>query len=186
MRRSNNGPCRRAAGYFDGFLPLSEILWPGGSGERAWPTSRQVRQVAASNDKICWSHGACRRSARLTRSMSAESAQIAIRDVEDRLLQHAQTDPILSRIVSYVPQSCVSRPLHPADVCSMNEQAYLRERETLYFFIGADGSAPSAFTLNRPDFKVRAPRWAVLIVRSSPCCRATSMRQMRRLPARRC
>jgi len=40
----------------------------------------------------------------------------------------------------------------------MDEEAYLRERDSLDFFIGADGSAPSAFTLNRPDFKVRAAR----------------------------
>ena len=35
----------------------------------------------------------------------------------------------------------------------MSEEIYSRERESLDFFVGADGSAPSAFTLNRPDFK---------------------------------
>ena len=43
----------------------------------------------------------------------------------------------------------------------MNEETYLRERESLDFFIGADGSAPSAFTLNRPDFKVRPAGFGV-------------------------
>ena len=35
-------------GYFGGFLPLDEILWPNDSGERAWPTSRQVRHAWSS------------------------------------------------------------------------------------------------------------------------------------------
>ena len=37
----------------------------------------------------------------------ADGTKIAIKDVEDRLLQHAQTDSILSRIVTYVPHSHV-------------------------------------------------------------------------------